>query len=152
MGSISPTAGFGAITAPSARPAPTAPRRTESLAYILDFSPLAYSSPSPYDRSDGGIVQLGPRPELLAELDTARRAQQQALEDEVQAKEDERSGKTIKPFTLKEFLEKIDEKFDLYSAKRLEARNPLALTNEQRALLREDRLGPLWKNRFRWRF
>lgn len=151
MVSITSTASLTGITVSAPRSAP-AQRRQESAAYILDFSPLAYASPSPYDRTDGGIVQLGPRPELLAELDTARRAQQDALEAELEAKEDERTGKTLKPFTLKEFLEKMDEKFDLYAAKRLEARNPLALTNDQRALLRAERLGPLWKNRFRWGF
>lgn len=121
-----------------------------SSAYILDFSPLAYTSPSPYDSAGGSIVHLGARPELLAELDAARLAHKDAVDAERQAKDDARTGKAIKPFTLKEFLEKMDEKFDLYAAQRRERRAPETLTNDERAILRADRLGPLWKKRFRW--
>ncbi len=143
-----PSAGTLRFSSPSGR---SVSRSTEtSPAYVLDFSPLAYSSPSPHDSLGGSIVHLGSRPELLAELDAARIAQKDASEAELQAKEDERTGKTIKPFTLKEFLEKMDEKFDLLAAQRREKLSPDTLTNDERALLRADRLGPLWKKRFRW--
>ncbi|MCK6444523.1 hypothetical protein [Elstera cyanobacteriorum] len=148
MTSITPVTGIVPFVAPSGR---SISRSTDrSPAYILDFSPLAYTSPSPYDSAGGDIVHLGPRPELLAELDAARLAQKDALDAELQAKEDARTGKTIKPFTLKEFLEKMDEKFDLYAAQRREKQAPETLTNDERAILRADRLGPLWKKRFRW--
>lgn len=141
-----------AAIAPASAPKPRTIGRgaDASPAYVLDFSPLAYRSPSPYDRTGDGIVHLGARPELLAELEVARLTQKDALESELQAKEDERTGKTPKPFTLKEFLEKMDEKFDLYSAQRRERYSPETLTNQEKAVLRADRLGPLWKKRLGW--
>lgn len=148
MTSIPPVTGIVPFVAPSGRGISRSTDR--SPAYILDFSPLAYASPSPYDSAGDNIVHLGPRPELLADLDAARLAQKDALDAELQAKEDARTGKTIKPFTLKEFLEKMDEKFDLYAAQRREKQAPEMLTNDERAILRADRLGPLWKKRFRW--
>lgn len=150
MTSIAPVP-FGG-TPPSSAPLRRANNRSgdASSAYILDFSPLAYTSPSPYDSAGGSIVHLGPRPDLLAELEAARLAHKDSLESELQAKEDARTGKTIKPFTLKEFLEKMEEKFDLYAAQRREKQAPETLTKDERAILRADRLGPLWKKRFRW--
>ncbi|MFY8105539.1 MAG: hypothetical protein ACOVKO_01395 [Elstera sp.] len=125
-----------------------ATRTSWGSAVILDLSPLAFSTPSPYDSANGQIVQLGARPELIAELESARQSQQAAFDAEQKTKEDEKANKIVKPLTLKDLLEKLDEKYDILSAERQERRNPNALTAEQRALLREERLGPLWKKRF----
>jgi len=119
-----------------------------SSAVVIDFSPLAFSTPSPHDSANGQIVHLGARPELIAELDATRQSIDRDLAAVQKAKDDERANKTVKPFTLKEFLEKMAEKYDVISAERQERRNPNALTADQRALLREERLGPLWKKRF----
>lgn len=150
MTSISSLPPVGAATIPSPKARTVGPAFDTTPAYIVDFSPLAYGAPSPYDSAGGTIVHLGPRPELLAELDAARTAQKDALDAELQAKEDERTGKTIKPFTLKEFLEKVDEKFDLLAAQRRERVAPETLSNDERAILLADRLGPQWKKRFPW--
>lgn len=125
-----------------------ADREGWSSAVVIDFSPLAFSTPSPHDSANGQIVHLGSRPELIAELDATRQSIDRDLAAVQKAKDDERANKTVKPFTLKEFLEKMAEKYDVISAERQERRNPNALTADQRALLREERLGPLWKKRF----
>lgn len=125
-----------------------AERERWSSAVVIDFSPLAFSTPSPHDSANGQIVHLGSRPELIAELDATRQSIDRDLAAVQKAKDDERANKTVKPFTLKEFLEKMAEKYDVISAERQERRNPNTLTADQRALLREERLGPLWKKRF----
>ncbi len=154
MTSISTSfSGFG-FSAPSPRSGetnPAAKRTSWDSAVILDFSPLAYNTPSPYDSANGQIVRLGPRPELIAELDIARQSQQAAFEAEQKAKDDEKANKTVKPRSLIDLLERLEKKYDVLAAQRQERRNPDALTAEQRALLREDRLGPLWKKRFSFR-
>lgn len=117
-------------------------------AVIVDFSPRAFSTPSPYDQSNGQITHLGARPELLADLDATRKSIDASRAAEQKAKEDEKANKTVKPFTLKDFLQKLAEKYDVLAAQRQERRNPGSLTAEQRALLRDERLGPLWRKRF----
>ena len=149
MVSISSVAASGYPSALRSSPSgQRAERERWGRAVVIDFSPLAFSTPSPHDSVNGQIVHLGARPELIAELDATRQSIDRDLAAVQKAKDDERANKTVKPFTLKEFLEKMAEKYDVISAERQERRNPNALTADQRALLRDERLGPLWKKRF----
>ncbi|KJV08908.1 hypothetical protein VZ95_14755 [Elstera litoralis] len=146
-------AGFASSVAWTASPKSTAADSARwDGAVVVDFSPLAFSTPSPHDSLNGQTVHLGTRPELIAELEATRQSIDEAMAAEQKAKDDVKANKTVKPFTLKELLEKLDEKYDVLSAQRQERRNPDVLSAEQRALLREERLGPLWKKRFslRW--
>jgi hypothetical protein len=141
-------AGFPLASVRSSSPGRGSGREPWSRAVVIDFSPLAFSTPSPHDSANGQIVHLGARPELIAELEATSQSIDRDLAAVQKAKDDERANKTVKPFTLRDFLEKMAEKYDVISAERQERRNPNALTVDQRALLREERLGPLWKKRF----